>query len=48
MVSIAMKPNPFKEKIAGVKLFEADSGEELSTLKQFIELSDRVGTELFY
>lgn len=32
MVSIAMKPNPFKEKIAGVKLFEADSGEELSTL----------------
>lgn len=32
MVSIAMKPNPFKEKIAGVKLSEADSGEELSTL----------------
>ena len=32
MVSIAMKSNPFKEKIAGVKLFEADSGEELSTL----------------
>ncbi|MDA5509277.1 hypothetical protein PJF60_02095 [Streptococcus thermophilus] len=32
MVSIAMKPNPFKEKIAGVKLFEVDSGEELSTL----------------
>ena len=29
MVSIAMKPNPFKEKIAGVKLFEVDSGEEL-------------------
>lgn len=32
MVSIAMKSNPFKEKIAGVKLFEVDSGEELSTL----------------
>lgn len=32
MVSIAMKPNPFKEKIAGVKLFEVESGEELSTL----------------
>ena len=34
MVSIAMKPNPFKEKIAGVKLSEADSGEELSTLNK--------------
>lgn len=34
MVSIAMKPNPFKEKIAAVKLFEADSGEELSTLNK--------------
>ncbi|MDA5504622.1 hypothetical protein [Streptococcus thermophilus] len=32
MVSIAIKPNPFKEKIARVNLFEADSGEELSTL----------------
>lgn len=32
MVSIAMKPNPFKEKIAGVKLFEVDGGEELSIL----------------
>lgn len=32
MVSIATKSNPFKEKIAGVKLFEADSGDELSTL----------------
>lgn len=34
MVSIAMKSNPFKEKIAGVKLFEVDSGEELSTLNK--------------
>jgi hypothetical protein len=32
MVSVATKSNPFKEKIAGVKLFEADSGDELSTL----------------
>jgi len=29
-----MKSNPFKEKIAGVKLFEVDSGEELSTLNK--------------
>lgn len=35
MVSIAMKPNPFKEKITAVKLINKETGQFFSTVSNF-------------